>query len=196
MPYFKKGREPGIKRRFSSKYVAVCGLMLALTVALSFLEGLFPPIPFLPAGVKMGFANLPLLLCVFWELPSLGIGLVLVKSLSALVTGGLISALFSFSGSVCSFLLMLFLSKGFRSLSVAAISIAGALCSNLVQTCLAGILYQTAGFLFYLPTLIPFSVLFGVIIGGIWHLLSFRLEGLRHQIFSSKREEKQQKTPV
>ena len=37
--------------------IAFMGLMLALALALSFLESLLPVLPFLPVGVKLGLSN-------------------------------------------------------------------------------------------------------------------------------------------
>ena len=41
-----------------SATVALTGLLAALALALSFLEGLLPPLPFLPPGAKLGLSNI------------------------------------------------------------------------------------------------------------------------------------------
>ena len=38
--------------------VAFTGLLAALAIALSFLEGLLPPLPMMPPGAKLGLSNL------------------------------------------------------------------------------------------------------------------------------------------
>ena len=41
-----------------SATVALTGLLAALALALSFLEGLLPPLPFLTPGAKLGLSNI------------------------------------------------------------------------------------------------------------------------------------------
>ena len=64
-------------RSSAARRVAVTGLLGALALALSFLEGLLPPVPVLPPGAKLGLSNIAVLYAVqclgFW--PALGIAL-------------------------------------------------------------------------------------------------------------------------
>ena len=43
--------------------VAFTGLLAALAIALSFLEGLLPPLPMMPPGAKLGFVSSVIMPC-------------------------------------------------------------------------------------------------------------------------------------
>ena len=91
-----------ISGQSAAKKAAIIGLMGALTVALSLLEGLLPPLPSLPPGAKLGLANVIVLLAA-WQagLPS-ALLLALIKALAVLLSRGGTAALMSLSGGLLS----------------------------------------------------------------------------------------------
>ena len=68
-----------------SSQVALMGMMCALSIAISFIEGLIPQ--FIPiAGVKPGFSNIVTMFCATTLGAPYALGIVLFKSVFALIT--------------------------------------------------------------------------------------------------------------
>ena len=154
-------------RSSAARRVAVTGLLAALALALSFLEGVLPPIPVLPPGAKLGLSNIAVLYAVqclgFW--PAMGI--VLVKGVFAGLTRGGLAMLMSLSGGFLSTCVIFLLARlkhprfGFLGLGIS-----GALAHNLSQLLTASLL-TTPAVAWYAPWLIGFGVLFGAVTGII-----------------------------
>ena len=74
MPNHQQTLRLGVARR-----VAVTGLLGALALTLSLLEGMLPPVPTLPPGAKLGLSNIAMLFAVqsLGLLPALGIAIFL-----------------------------------------------------------------------------------------------------------------------
>ena len=91
--------------------VAFTALLAALALALSFLEGLLPPLPMMPPGAKLGLSNL----ATMYAAGSLGLPsalfLAVFKGAFALVTRGGMAGLMSLSGGVVSTVVMWLLLK-------------------------------------------------------------------------------------
>ncbi len=143
--------------------VAFTALLAALALALSFLEGLLPPLPMMPPGAKLGLSNL----ATMYAAGSLGLPsalfLAVFKGVFALVTRGGMSGLMSLSGGVVSTVVMwLLLKKANASLGV--VGVCGALAHNAAQLCAAYFLTSTS-VAFYVPFLLVFGVLTGLLTG-------------------------------
>ena len=91
--------------------VAFTALLAALALALSFLEGLLPPLPMMPPGAKLGLSNL----ATMYAAGSLGLPsalfLAVFTGVFALVTRGGMAGLMSLSGGVISTVVMWLLLK-------------------------------------------------------------------------------------
>ena len=129
-----------MKRRsiYSATELDTVALLAALCLFLSTVEYLIPkPIPFM----RLGLANLPILVSLEFLSPPMVLLLVLLKIVGqGLVNGTLFSYVFLFSaaGSTVSGLLMLLVSRvPRRRLSLVGVSVVGALGSNIVQIVLA-----------------------------------------------------------
>lgn len=110
----------------------------ALSLFLSLIEYLIPkPIPF----IKLGMANISILLSLILLTPKETLVLIFIKSVGgSLVTGTIFSwvFLYSISGSFVSGIIMLIIYNLLKEkVSMVGISIAGALGSNLTQIALA-----------------------------------------------------------
>lgn len=152
-------------RSGAARRVAVTGLLGALALALSFLEGLLPPVPVLPPGAKLGLSNIAVLYAVqclgLW--PALGIAL--VKGTFAGLTRGGIAFLMSLSGGLLSTCMVFLLSRLKRPrFGLLGLGISGALTHNLGQLLMAALLTTPAA-AWYAPWLIGFGVLFGAVTG-------------------------------
>ena len=153
-------------RSSAARRVAVTGLLGALALALSFLEGVLPPIPVLPPGAKLGLSNIAVLYAVqclgFW--PAMGIAL--VKGVFAGLTRGGLAMLMSLSGGFLSTCVIFLLARLKHPLFGLGLGISGALAHNLGQLLTASLL-TTPAVAWYAPWLIGFGVVFGAVTGII-----------------------------
>lgn len=152
----------------ASGRVAFTGLLAALALSFSFLEGLIPPIPVLPPGAKLGLSNI----VVLYAAGSLGLPTALflacLKGGFALLTRGVTAGLLSISGGVLSALVMWLLLQKTRA-SLSLVGVCGALSHNAAQLCAAWLL-TSAAVVFYLPFLVLFGVLTGLLTGLVLKL--------------------------
>ncbi len=164
-------------RSLTPSRVAELGVFLVIAMIFSYLESLFPiPIP-LP-GIKLGFANIVVILCAcFFGLPeAFFINLTRVV-LSALLFGNISGLLFSLSGALFSFLTMAILILSFRdSVSVLGISAASAASHNLGQILCASFLLRGSDWVnpsvfSYIPVLLLAALITGTITGILLKLL-------------------------
>lgn len=147
----------------ASSRVAFTGLLGALALALSFLEGLLPPLPMLPPGAKLGLSNI----VAMYAAGSVGLPcalfLAVLKGGFALLGRGLAAGLMSLCGGLISTLAMwLLLCKTKASLMLTGVC--GALTHNGAQLLVAWLLTSQA-VLFYVPALVVFGVLTGLLTG-------------------------------
>ncbi len=134
---------------------AYMGLFLSFALILSYVESLIPFYFGVP-GVKLGLANLAVLLVLYrygWK-EALALNLARVF-LSGFLFGNLFMVIYSLAGAAGSFLVMCFLKKT-RGFSIMGVSMAGGVCHNIGQT---------AGIVFYLPVLLAAGLLTGLLIG-------------------------------
>lgn len=165
-----------------SKKIALFGIMGALTIVVSFLEGLFN-IPFLPPGAKPGLSNIITLSSLsvinIWG----GIYIVIVKALFAFITRGTVAFLLSLAGGMLSLLVMALLLKMKKCpFSVVGISIIGAIIHNMAQLSVSMLITQTPALIYYLPVLILFSLISGSVTGVIIKILRPYLQRLEKKV--------------
>ncbi len=143
---------------------------------LSFIESLIPPLIAIP-GVKIGLSNIVTVFLLY----TLGVkeagAVALVRVLlSALLFGSAVSLIYSASGALLAFLIMLVLMKTSK-FSPVGVSIAGGVFHNIGQIIAAAAVMRTAGILSYLPVLLISGTLAGVFVGIAAGLLTKRLDG-------------------
>jgi len=141
-------------------------LFAALCIFLSTVEYMIPkPVPFL----RLGLANLPIIIGVMIFLPRDVLLLVLLKAVGqGLINGTLFSYifLFSLSGTIVSGIVMLAVYYGFKSnVSLVGISVLGALASNLVQLVLSKIFIFGAAVKYIAPPFLITGFITSVILG-------------------------------
>ncbi|MBO4229322.1 MAG: Gx transporter family protein [Clostridia bacterium] len=169
-------------RKDPARRVAELGILLVLAMVFSYLEALFPiPLP-LP-GIKLGFANIAVILCAcYCGLPEALLLNLLRVVLSAILFGNLSGLLFSLSGAFFSSLTLIFLVLSFRgSVSVLGISVACAASHNLGQILCASFLLRGSSWInpsvfSYIPVLLLASLITGTITGILLKLLFAYLE--------------------
>lgn len=152
----------------SIRKLTILSLLTALSLALFSIELVIPPFPFSPSS-KIGLANTVTLFmitkdsifcrkdCFFVMLSRCILG--------ALITGRLLSVLFSLTGGIVSMLFMFLARKILGSDSVVLISVTGAIFHNVSQMITAVCIYGVFSSFYYLPVLLVTGILSGIITG-------------------------------
>lgn len=149
-----------------AKKVAVFALCIALAFTLSFLETLIPINIGVP-GVKVGLANLVVVAALYLLDKKEAFAISMIRILiSGLLFSGAFSLLYSFTGGILSFFVMLFAMKS-KKFSVLGVSVLGAAVHNIGQIIVAAIVMQTPRIIYYLPVLLISGAVAGVTVGII-----------------------------
>ena len=151
-----------------TRKVARMGLLLALSMILSYVETLIPAFVAVP-GVKIGLANI-----VIGDMEAISLSLIRVL-LSSLLFGSVLSLLYSFSGALLSLVGMVLMKK-VKIFSTTVVSVTGGVLHNLGQILVACLVLETDVLLYYLPVLILSGTITGAVIGIIASLVIKRLE--------------------
>lgn len=143
---------------------AYMGLLLAFALILSYVEVLFPFQMGLP-GIKLGLANLAVVLCLYlfgWKEALL---LTTTKAvISGLLFGNLFMISYSLAGAWLSCALMIGL-KRCNWFHVPIVSAAGGVMHNVGQLIVAFFVVRTYGVIYYVPALIVAGLVTGIVIG-------------------------------
>ena len=150
--------------------IAFMGLMLALALALSFLESMLPVLPFLPVGVKLGLSNIVVMYCLFFGGIKQSVSVCFLKSAFVMMMRGPTGGALSFAGGLLSVTVMALLKRGL-GLSDRILSIFGAISHNVGQLLLAGIILKSFYTVYYLPVMILSGAVMGVITGVLLKLV-------------------------
>ena len=149
-----------------TKQVALCAVLVALALGLSYMERFLPlqlvvPLP----GVKLGLANIVTLMALYFlgARPALTI-LGLRCFLGALFGGGLSALAFSLTGGLLALGTMA-LARRLPFLSIYGVSVLGAAAHNVGQICAAMVLLGSVYVISYLPFLLAVSVVTGLVTG-------------------------------
>lgn len=164
----------------AARSVAFNGLLGALALVLSAVEGMLPPIPMLPPGAKLGLSNI----VTMYAAGAVGLGpalcIAVIKGLFAGMMRGATALMMSLAGGVLSTLVMwLLLRLKSRPFGTIGLGVAGALSHNAAQL-LVAVLLTTPAVAWYVPWLIVFGVCSGILTGLVlrvvmpfldkWHL--------------------------
>lgn len=157
--------------------VAIFGVFTALALIFSYVE-LLIPINFGIPGAKLGLANLMTVLVLY----KMGIKEALALSvtriiLSGFMFGNLFGILYSLSGGLLSFLVMVLLKKSDR-FSVAGVSIGGGTAHNIGQLLVAMVVVQTYQVGYYLSVLLVAGEVTGLLIGLVAKEVLKRIQGI------------------
>ncbi len=152
-----------------AKSIALCGVLGAMALVLSFLEGALPPIPGLPPGARLGLSNivtmftagamgLPYALCI-----------ALIKGGFSFLTRGVTAGIMSMLGGIMSTLAMWIVWKK-TSFSLIFTGVCGALAHNTAQFFVSLLLTGVAA-VFYIPSMLLMSVLTGACSGTVLKMI-------------------------
>ncbi|MBQ3864229.1 MAG: Gx transporter family protein [Clostridia bacterium] len=151
---------------FSVRDLTRLALLLAAALVLGFVESLFPlPVPI--PGIKLGLANIAVLLCLYlFGFPPaffLALGKVL---LSALLYAGFSGLLYALPAAVLSLCLMALMKRCVSSVSILGVSLLGGAMHNACQCLFAVLFTHTPALFAYLPLLLLSGGLTGLLTGA------------------------------
>ena len=136
----------------------------SLALILSYVE-LLIPINFGIPGMKLGLANLLVVILLYKGCPRDALLLSVIRILlSGLIFGNMFSIFYSLGGGLLSLAVMVFLKKT-GQFTVAGISIGGGASHNVGQLLVAMFVVQTYQVGYYLPVLLIAGVITGAVIG-------------------------------
>ena len=149
-----------------TRHIALSGLLFALAMALSFIEGSLV-IPGLLPGMKLGLANIVTLFALYALGARQALMILTARCiLGSLFAGNLNALIFSLMGGVTAMLVMILLSH-VRRLSVYGVSVGGAAAHNCGQVAAAILTLGNTAPLYYLPVLLGVSIFSGALTGLI-----------------------------
>lgn len=155
----------------SSRVKRLCldAMLLGIAMMLSYIEAILPVSLVIPLpGAKLGLANVAITLCFFSVSPLDAAALSFTRvCLVSLLFGNISSFLFSLSGAILAYMGMV-VAKLFRAhFSFYGISVLSASLHNLGQCIAAAILLGTPTIFTYLPLMLIFALVFGLITGSV-----------------------------
>lgn len=146
------------------------GLLTALALILSYVETLIP-MPFAIPGIKLGLANLAVILCLYLFDCKEAMLLTVVKALiSGFLFGNLFMIVYSLAGALLSVLTMIGMKKigGFH---VPIVSAAGGIMHNMGQLLVAMFVIESYSVFYYMPALLISGLVTGIVIGLVVSLI-------------------------
>lgn len=160
--------------------VAYFGVFTALALMFSYIETMIP-IQFGVPGIKLGFANIMIVIMLYKSSAKEALLLSIVRiMLSGFLFGNLSSILYSIAGGVLSLGIMTLLKKqgGF---SVIGVSVAGGVSHNAGQLIVAMLVVETYQVGYYFPVLLVAGVLTGLGIGVASQEVLKRIRNIRFE---------------
>lgn len=158
--------------------VAYFGVFTALALIFSYVETLIP-IQFGIPGVKLGLANLIIVIALYrMKLSEVYLLSIVRVLLAGFIFGNYFSIIYSLAGGILSLTVMALLRKkgGF---SVIGVSIAGGVFHNIGQLIVASVIVETFSVMYYVPVLLVAGLVTGLLIGIASDSMLKRLANLR-----------------
>lgn len=161
-------------KKGSTRHLALAAMFAALALIFSYVEVLVPiPVPI--PGVKLGLANLVILIALY----RLGIRLAFSINCVRIVIAGLLFSgvfgmIYSFAGGILSILVMFLLKKA-GCFSIVGVSMAGGVAHNLGQLLTACLIVSNFGLMSYFAVLFFTGMVSGILIGILAYFIERRL---------------------
>ena len=164
-----------MKRRVNAVTVATLAMLVAVAMLLSYIEHLIPsPVPI--PGVKIGLANIATVFALYVLGRRYAVAVTVLRvALSSLLFGNPVGLLYAISGAALALVGMCAL-KGVPIFSAVGVSVIGGVLHNTGQVIAAAFVLETAGLMItYLPLLLVFGTVAGVLVGVASGLLVRRI---------------------
>jgi len=147
------------------KKITRISVLIALSIVLSIFESLIPI--FNIPGIKIGLANIIVLtvLYIYGFKEAFTLSILRVLFIGILRTGLGINFYFSLSGAILSILFMVLAKK--TKLSIIGVSIVGSIMHTVGQMVIAISIFNNINLIYYLPYMIVFSIITGIVIGKL-----------------------------
>lgn len=146
------------------KKIPYYGLFAALAILMGYVEMMIPiPIPI--PGVKLGLANVIVIITMYFMDTKGAFFISLIRVLlSGLLFAGFAGLLYSLAGAMLSFAVMALLKKTGK-FSIIGVSLAGGVFHNVGQIIVAALVVENVKMAYYLPFLLVSGVVTGILIG-------------------------------
>lgn len=171
-----------MKGFFSTKKIALTGMLAAVALVLWAVEAMLPLDGLLPPGVKLGLSNIITMFAAFALGFPAAAAIVLVKAGVSLLTHGAVAGLLSLGGGLLSTIAICLILRADKKgrLGFFGISVAGAVCHNSGQL-LFVLLMTSPAVLWYAPVLLASAVVAGGVTGLLLRALFPYLKRVRDQ---------------
>jgi len=168
---------------FSEK-IAYYGVFTALAIALCFAER-FIPQPFAFPGIKLGLANIVVLVTLYRFNGKFAFGISVLRIIiTGLLFGGPFAIIYSLAGGTLSFAVMYYAKKS-NIFGIIGVSVLGGVAHNLGQIIIACFIVENIGLLYYTPILIISGLITGVITGTATYFTRIGLKQIRPGTYES-----------
>jgi heptaprenyl diphosphate synthase component I len=152
-----------------SSKVAQYGLFAALAILMGYVEMLIP-LPLLVPGMKLGLANVIIVIALYHMDIKSAFFISLVRVLmSGLLFQGFAGLLYSLAGALLSLGVMALLKKTGK-VSITGVSVMGGVFHNVGQIIVAAAVVENIKMAYYLPFLLVTGVVTGFVIGAVARL--------------------------
>lgn len=155
-----------IKTMKKTTKMVYMSLLTALALILFIFESMIP-VPFITPGAKLGLANLIIMIAVYTLTYKEALTVLLLRIiLSTLFAGSVSTLIYSLSGGLLSFIVMLIVKETFKShVSIIGVSASAAVFHNIGQLIAASLILENAGVMLYLPVLSIAGIGTGIFVG-------------------------------
>lgn len=152
--------------RPATAHITKIALLASLALVLSYVETLIP-LPVTVPGIKLGLANITVLIALYALDTRMAFLLMLLKvAISGLLFGTFVSIAYSLTGSLLAFLGMWLLWRSHK-VNIVAVSVVAAVLHNTGQLAAAAVLLSTPLVFVNLPVLIIAACITGAITGTV-----------------------------
>lgn len=157
-----------------TRRIAVCGVLTALAMVLSYVE-LQIPVMFAVPGLKVGLANIAIVAALYLigNIGAIAIDIMRVIMIS-LLFGNALGFIYSLAGAVLSLLVMTLLKRTGRFAAI-TVSIAGAVSHNIGQILVAVFMTEISALYWYLIVLWFTGIVSGLAIGFLGYTVIRRV---------------------
>lgn len=148
-----------------TRRIALLGILTSVSLVLSYIEAILPPIWSAVPGIKMGLPNIIIVLLLYrFSFRDAAVVSLIRISIMSLLFGNAMIFLYSLAGAALSLFVMATFKK-MDFLSTVGVSITGGVTHNLGQIIVAIIIMQTKEIGYYMIVLAITGTIAGVLIG-------------------------------
>lgn len=163
-----------------ARRIAFTSFLFALSIVLSFFENSIPSVFTFAPGIKLGLSNIIVMYALFFVNFRTAFEIAVLKAAFVFMTRGLVAAVLSLSGGVFSICIMILLMLIFsKKISYLMLSVFGALMHNISQYITVCLIYPGLNLIAYLPVLIIFGVISGIITFALLRVIMPILDKLK-----------------